>query len=127
MHTPSGQCCVHLYARILSTSSTSVSIFSAWCYSSVSISMDATFLTDVREACLQLNRKFSVSQPPTCTTHDPTQFFFLRFGSLMPLFLIYLYFYRLKSQSLRPTPNMYSSSVNGINIREAYLTFSFCL
>ncbi len=39
MHTPSGQCCVHLYARILSTSFSSVSIFSAWCYSSVSISM----------------------------------------------------------------------------------------
>ncbi len=35
MHTPSGQCCVHLCARILSTSFTSVSIFSAWCYSSV--------------------------------------------------------------------------------------------
>ncbi len=39
MHTPSGQCCVHLFSRILSTSFTSVSIFSAWCYSSVSISM----------------------------------------------------------------------------------------
>ncbi len=35
----SGQSCVHLYARILSTSFTSVSIFSVWCYSSVSISM----------------------------------------------------------------------------------------
>jgi hypothetical protein len=34
-----GQSCIHLYARILSTSSTSVSIFSVWCYSSVSISM----------------------------------------------------------------------------------------
>ncbi len=34
-----GQSCVHLYARILSTSFTSVSIFSVWCYSSVSISM----------------------------------------------------------------------------------------
>jgi hypothetical protein len=30
-----GQSCVHLYARILSTSSTSVSIFSVWCYFSV--------------------------------------------------------------------------------------------
>jgi hypothetical protein len=30
-----GQSCVHLYVRILSTSSTSVSIFSVWCYSSV--------------------------------------------------------------------------------------------
>jgi hypothetical protein len=39
MHTSSGQCCVHLYGRILSTSFTSISIFSAWCYSSVSISM----------------------------------------------------------------------------------------
>jgi hypothetical protein len=34
-----GQSCVHLYASILSTSFTSVSIFSVWCYSSVSISM----------------------------------------------------------------------------------------
>jgi hypothetical protein len=34
-----GQCCVHLYARILSTSFISVSIFSVWCYSSVSISV----------------------------------------------------------------------------------------
>jgi hypothetical protein len=34
-----GQCCVHLYARILSTSFTSVSIFSVCCYSSVSISV----------------------------------------------------------------------------------------
>jgi hypothetical protein len=31
----SGQSCVHLYARILSTSFISVSIFSVWCYSSV--------------------------------------------------------------------------------------------
>jgi hypothetical protein len=30
-----GQSCVHLYARILSTSFISVSIFSVWCYSSV--------------------------------------------------------------------------------------------
>jgi hypothetical protein len=42
MHTPSGQCCVHLYARILSMSFTSVSIFSVLCYSSVSISMYQT-------------------------------------------------------------------------------------
>jgi hypothetical protein len=34
-----GQSCVHLYARSLSTSFTSVSIFSVWCYSSVSISL----------------------------------------------------------------------------------------
>jgi hypothetical protein len=34
-----GQNCVHLFARILSTSFTSVSIFSVCCYSSVSISM----------------------------------------------------------------------------------------
>jgi hypothetical protein len=34
-----GQSCVHLYARILSTSFTSVSIFSVCCYSSVSISI----------------------------------------------------------------------------------------
>ncbi len=37
-----GQSCVHMYARILSTSFTSVSIFSVWCYSSVSISMVVT-------------------------------------------------------------------------------------
>ncbi len=34
-----GQSCVHLFARILSTSFTSVSIFFVCCYSSVSISM----------------------------------------------------------------------------------------
>jgi hypothetical protein len=34
-----GQSCVHLYARILSSSLTSVSIFSVCCYSIVSISM----------------------------------------------------------------------------------------
>jgi len=34
-----GQSCVHLYPRILSTSFTSVSIFSVWCYSSLSVSM----------------------------------------------------------------------------------------
>ena len=34
-----GQSCVHLYARILSSSLTSVSIFSVSCYSIVSISM----------------------------------------------------------------------------------------
>ncbi len=34
-----GWCCVHLYARILSSSITSVSIFSVCCYSIVSISM----------------------------------------------------------------------------------------
>jgi hypothetical protein len=34
-----GQSCVHLFARILSTSFSSVSIFSVCCYSSVSISM----------------------------------------------------------------------------------------
>ena len=34
-----GWCCVHLYARILSSSLTSISIFSVCCYSIVSISM----------------------------------------------------------------------------------------
>jgi hypothetical protein len=34
-----GESCVHLFARILSTSFSSVSIFSVCCYSSVSISM----------------------------------------------------------------------------------------
>jgi hypothetical protein len=34
-----GQSCVHLFARILSTSFSSVSIFSVCCYSRVSISM----------------------------------------------------------------------------------------
>jgi hypothetical protein len=37
-----GQSCVHLYARILSSSLTSVSIFSVSCYSIVSISMLGT-------------------------------------------------------------------------------------
>ena len=37
-----GQSCVHLFARILSTSFSSVSIFSVCCYSIVSISMDVT-------------------------------------------------------------------------------------
>jgi hypothetical protein len=39
-----GQSCVHLFARILSTSFTSVSTFSVCCYSSVSISMVITKL-----------------------------------------------------------------------------------
>ncbi len=37
-----GQSCVHLFARILSTSFTSVSILSVCCYSRVSISMNRT-------------------------------------------------------------------------------------
>ncbi len=41
----SGQSCVHLYARILSMSFSSVSIFSVCCYSIVSISMVTTLLT----------------------------------------------------------------------------------
>ena len=41
-----GQSCVHLYASILSTSSTSVSIFSVLCYSSVSILMGSKLLED---------------------------------------------------------------------------------
>jgi hypothetical protein len=36
-----GQSCVHLFARILWTSFSSVSIFSVCCYSSVSISVGA--------------------------------------------------------------------------------------
>jgi hypothetical protein len=42
-----GQSCVHLFARILSTSFTSVSIFSVCCYSSVSISM--VNISDIRK------------------------------------------------------------------------------
>jgi hypothetical protein len=38
-----GQICVHLFARILWTSFTSVSIFSVCCYSIVSISMVFNF------------------------------------------------------------------------------------
>jgi hypothetical protein len=38
-----GQSCVHLYARILSSSLTSVSIFSVSCYSIVSISMGGSY------------------------------------------------------------------------------------
>ena len=41
-----GQSCVHLYARILSSSLTSVSIFSVSCYSIVSISMVMVRLID---------------------------------------------------------------------------------
>jgi hypothetical protein len=37
-----GQSCVHLFARILSMSFSSVSIFSVCCYSIVSISMPRT-------------------------------------------------------------------------------------
>ncbi len=37
-----GQSCIHLFARILSTSFSPVSIFSVCCYSIVSISMDYT-------------------------------------------------------------------------------------
>jgi hypothetical protein len=44
-----GQSCVHLYARILSTSFTSVLIFSVCCYSIVSISVGWPLLTDVTE------------------------------------------------------------------------------
>ncbi len=40
-----GQSCVHLYARILSTSFISVSIFSVWCYSSVLYLNDLGLLT----------------------------------------------------------------------------------
>jgi hypothetical protein len=43
-----GQSCVHLYARILSSSLTSVSIFSVSCYSIVSISM--IYLFPARES-----------------------------------------------------------------------------
>ncbi len=39
-----GQSCVHLYARILSTSFTSVSILSVCCYSIVSISMGTSLI-----------------------------------------------------------------------------------
>jgi hypothetical protein len=42
-----GQCCVHLFARILSTSFSSVSIFSVCCYSIVSISMVLPHLVDI--------------------------------------------------------------------------------
>jgi hypothetical protein len=45
-----GQSCVHLFARILSTSFSSVSIFSVCCYSRVSISMGKTH-SPGREGC----------------------------------------------------------------------------
>jgi hypothetical protein len=44
-----GQSCVHLFARILSTSFSSVSIFSVCCYSSVSISMGVTLINVILE------------------------------------------------------------------------------
>ncbi len=55
-----GQSCVHLFARILSTSFSSVSIFSVCCYSSVSISMVLThqlYIEGVHKVqCLQLSQ-----------------------------------------------------------------------
>jgi hypothetical protein len=58
-----GQSCVHLYARILSTSFTSVSILSVCCYSIVSISMIriSEFLAQNVRSCLgQDNRILDV-------------------------------------------------------------------
>jgi hypothetical protein len=47
-----GQSCVHLFARILSTSFSSVSIFSVCCYSMVSISMVFTAVSKTETSCL---------------------------------------------------------------------------
>ena len=47
-----GQCCVHLYARILSTSFTSVSIFSVCLYSIVFISVVLVFDSSVSNTAL---------------------------------------------------------------------------
>ena len=67
MHTPSGQCCVHLYACILSTSFTSVSIFSVWCYSSVSISMIETREEVFMEGPIEPNTGPSLADVLLCT------------------------------------------------------------
>jgi hypothetical protein len=48
-----GQSCVHLFARILSTSFSSVSIFSVCCYSIVSISMVLPEFTGYHLGCLR--------------------------------------------------------------------------
>ncbi len=49
-----GQSCVHLFARILSTSFSSVSIFSVCCYSRVSISMGSTGCSTRSMLCYNL-------------------------------------------------------------------------
>jgi hypothetical protein len=59
-----GQSCVHLYARILSSSLTSVSIFSVSCYSIVSISMVLTLL----QLAVPLIMLCSILNPKN---HDP--------------------------------------------------------
>jgi hypothetical protein len=56
-----GQSCVHLFACILSTSSSSVSIFSVCCYSIVSISMPITNLIQSGE-CTQYSTRVSTVQ-----------------------------------------------------------------
>jgi hypothetical protein len=56
-----GQSCVHLFARILSTSFTSVSIFSVCCYSSVSISMVDTVRLETSHTDAGVLKKLSLS------------------------------------------------------------------
>jgi hypothetical protein len=59
-----GQSCVHLFARILSTSFTSVSIFSVCCYSSVSISMGLRQIDSCRKVSFQFTfqmKKFGLA------------------------------------------------------------------
>ncbi len=58
-----GWCCVHLYACILSSSLTSVSIFSVCCYSIVSISMDH-ILQEFYTLFLTRFRTYKIASPP---------------------------------------------------------------
>jgi hypothetical protein len=53
-----GQGCIHLFARILSTSFSSVSIFSVCCYSSVSISVICTPHESTNSVHWQQRREF---------------------------------------------------------------------
>jgi len=55
-----GQSCVHLYARILSSSLTSVSIFSVWCYSSVLYLDDNNFSSQNLNMGIQKTQNFTL-------------------------------------------------------------------
>ncbi len=61
-----GQSCVHLFARILSTSFTSVSIFSVCCYSSVSISKGPPTLPNVQFSLL--NTQYMLYKRKSCSS-----------------------------------------------------------
>ncbi len=58
-----GQSCVHLFAHILSTSPSSVSIFSVCCYSIVSISMKCTEERGGGVRCAQTGHPLKLPSP----------------------------------------------------------------